>query len=72
MRSLIIPGLVALMAAPLSAHPFHGSCGPRVFVRYGYATPRPLVVVRPARFCPEPAPVVFFRPWHRHGWHRRW
>lgn len=72
MRSLILSGLVALMTAPVSAHPYHGSCAPRAFARFGYWSPRPLVVVRPATFYPTPTPVVVYHPWHRHCSHRRW
>ena len=79
MRSLILTGLIALGALPLSAHP-------RVMVRGGFRLPRPMVVVRPAPIFLEPAPVVIYRPeracgaehyyesdrGHRHAWLHRW
>ncbi len=70
MRSLLLAGFAALLAAPLSAH----GCGPRVVVRGGFWAPRPLVVLRPAPICLEPAPVVIYHHGygHRHGWRRRW
>lgn len=65
MRSLILTGIAALACLPASAHP-------RVFVRAGFWLPRPVVVVRVAPYCAEPAPVVACHPWHRPYWHRRY
>ena len=53
--------LALLAALPLSAYQ-------RIYFRAGYGLPRPVVVVRPAPFVCEPAPVIVLGP--RHRWHR--
>jgi hypothetical protein len=73
MRFPVLVGLIALGALPLSAHP-------RVFVRGGFWWPRPILFVRPAPVCLEPAPVLVYRHermchaerYYRHGWRRHW
>ncbi len=72
MRFLILTGLVALIAAPVSAHPYHGPCAPRAFARFGYGAPRPFVVIRPVVSYPVPAPMMVYHSWRRRCLHRRW